>query len=162
MSNITDDHYVDTNVVIEASRTQSMEALAHNYPLVTVDKVIEECGTGSYDSVNIEALRAQVRAHTVASEKRAKLRLALMGRVSLDPGEEELLAEAMTNPGAWKICSPDGALVRACHLLKCLDHVVSLESMLKAIGHVPKLALKFQYSEKWLIGKRTDFALEDL
>lgn len=156
----SDEHFVDTNVVIECHRSGCWEALARNYRLATVDKVIEECATGMHETMDIEKVRELVQTYDVSDCDLIQLRLDLRGRVFLDPGEEHLLAHAARQSGLWRICSPDGALVRATWLLGHLDRNVSLEFLLKSIGHAPKRPLRNQYTEKWLSQKRTDLELE--
>lgn len=161
----TDEHYIDTNVVIECYRVGCWKALGSNYQLATVDKVIEECATGAgrregYVQVDIDELKKGIRSHAVSNTELANLRLRLAGKVNLDPGEEHLLAKAVTNQASWSICSPDNALVRACWVLDCLNRVVSLESLLKHIGCSPRIPMQRQYTESWLSHKRTDLLLE--
>ncbi len=164
MSNRTDEHFLDTNVLIECHRVGCWKALAANYRLATVDKVLEECGTGGgrrqgYVNIDTNHVKAHVTCHPVSRKALADLRLRIAGQVSLDPGEEQLLAKAMTQPGLWRICSPDKALLRACWTLNYLDRVVSLGELLQAIGHQSKILLQYQYTRKWLEEKRTDFLL---
>lgn len=161
----TEEHYIDTNVVIECHRVGCWNALAGGHRLATVDKVIKECGAGGgrregYVKVDVADVKNRVRSHAVSNQELAGLRLQLAGRVSLDPGEEHLLAKAVTDRGSWKICSPDNALIRACWVLGYLQRVISLDSLLQRVGFTPKIALQHQYTEKWLSRKRTDFLLE--
>jgi len=165
MAASSNDHYIDTNVVIECFRVGGWKALASRHRLVTVDKVIKECAAGAgrrkgYVVVDAAGVKSQTQVHNVSPSELASLRLQLAGRVNLDPGEENLLAKAATDRGSWFICSPDGALVRACSLLNCVDRVVSLESLLAAAGFTPKTALQHQYTERWLSRKRTQLLLE--
>jgi hypothetical protein len=159
------DHYIDTNVVIECFRVGGWKALASRHRLVTVDKVIKECAAAAgrrkdYVVVDAAAVKSQTQVHNVSPSELASLRLQLAGRVNLDPGEENLLAKAAADRGAWLICSPDGALVRACSLLNYLDRVVTLESLLAAAGFRPKTSLQRHYTERWLSDKRTQLLLE--
>lgn len=156
----SDEHFVDTNVVIECHRTGCWEALARNYRLATVDKVIEEFATGMHETMDIEEVRKLVQTHHVSDGELIHLRLDLRGRVFLDPGEEHLLAHVAFQSGPWRICSPDGALIRATWLLGHLDRNVSLEFLLNSVGHTPAYPLRRQYTEKWLSGKRTEIQME--
>jgi predicted nucleic acid-binding protein len=161
----TEEHLIDTNVTIECHRTGSWKALAADFTLATVDKVIEECATGGgrrdgYVSVDVETVRQQILVYTVTEKQLADLRLRLAGRVNLDPGEEHLLAQATTEQQPWRICSPDTALIRACRILNCLDRVVSLESLLTQIAFRTKIPLQRQYTANWLSEKKTDLLLE--
>lgn len=161
----TEENYVDTNVVIECHRIGCWNALAGGSRLVTVHKVVEECGAGTgrregYVKVDISNVKNRVQCRTVSNQDLASLRLQLAGQVSLDPGEEHLLAKAFSDKGEWKICSPDKALIRACLILGYLQRVISLESLLQKVGCTPKLTLQIQYTEKWLSQRRTDLLLE--
>jgi hypothetical protein len=166
MSVSSDIHYVDTNVVIECHRVGCWGAITSNLKLATVDQVIQECGTGggnpNYVVVNVVSVREDVDSRSVTKKELVELRLQLCGRVSLDPGEEHLLARAIQDPTSWHICSPDNALVRGCWILNRLDRVISLEELLEVIGHIAKIPLKRQYTKSWLVGKRTDLLLEEL
>ena len=156
----SDEHFVDTNVVIECHRTGCWEALARNYRLATVDKVIEECATGMHETMDIGKVREVVQTYRVSDGELIQLRMDLRGRVILDPGEEHLLAHAARRSGPWCICSPDSALVRGTWLLGLLDRNVSLEFLLNSIGHTTARPLRNQYTERWLSRKRTDLQLE--
>ncbi|MFZ4682513.1 MAG: hypothetical protein ACOYMS_08430 [Terrimicrobiaceae bacterium] len=163
----TEENYVDTNVVIECHRIGCWNALAGGSRLTTVHKVIEECGAGAgrrkgYVTVDIENVKNRVQCCAVLNQDLAGLRLQLAGRVSLDPGEEHLLAKAVTERGSWKICSPDKALIRASWILGYLERVISLESLLQKIGFSPRVTLQNQYTERWLSQIRTDLLLEGI
>lgn len=161
----TEENYVDTNVVIECHRIGCWNALAGGSRLTTVQKVIDECGAGAgrrkgYVDVDIANVKNRVKCCAVSNQDLAGLRLHLAGRVSLDPGEEHLLAKAVTDQSEWKICSPDNALIRASWILGYLQRVISLESLLQKIGFTPKVTLQNQYTERWLSQRRTALLLE--
>ena len=159
------DEYFDTNVAIECHRIGAWNAIASAIGLTTVEKVIEECGTGArrregYVEIDVAAMRKAVEVLKVSGNELATLRLTLAGRVNLDAGEEHLLAKAITSNKPWRICSPDGALIRACGLLDYLDNVISLEELLSKIGFRAKIPLQRQYTKGWLSVRKTDLLLE--
>ena len=94
----------------------------------------------------------------VTPEQVAELRFKLAGKVSLDPGEEALIAYACGHPDAWVICSPDKAAVRACFILGFLDRVVALEDLTESSGIA--VDLRRNYTRNWLANFRTDLLLE--
>jgi hypothetical protein len=159
------DEYFDTNVAIESHRVGAWKAIASAIGLITVEKVIEECGAGAgrregYVEIDVAAMRTAVEVLKVTGQELTTLRLKLAGRVNLDAGEENLLAKSISGKGSWKICSPDNALIRACALLGHLENVISLEELLERIGFRCKIPLQRQYTKTWLSMKKTDLLLE--
>jgi hypothetical protein len=156
-----------TNVAIECHRLGCWKAASSGLAVVTVEKVIEECGTGGgrregYVEIDPSLMTQNIQILTVSRQELTDLRLQLAGRVSLDAGEEHLLAKVIKSKSRWRICSPDNALIRACWLLRHLDNVVSLEALLEQIGFRARTPLGLQYTAKWLSQKRTELLLEEL
>lgn len=162
----SDECFVDSNVIIEATRTASLPALVANRArLVTVDEVLKECATGrrmtgGYVQVDTAVLRRQCRVEPVTPVDSAELLLRLRGATDMDPGEKHLLAAALKTNPPWCICSPDKALIRACQACQCLDRVISLEELVEAIGHAPHPPLREAYTRAWLSRFRTELLLE--
>jgi hypothetical protein len=154
---------VDTNVILEAHRTACWKHLAGFFRLKTADACVVECATGNQKRgvavpVDIPNLRATAHVERVGEEQVAELRFRLAGRVSLDSGEEALIAYACRHPDAWVICSPDKAAVRACFILGFLDRVVALEDLTESSGIA--VDLRRNYTRNWLANFRTDLLLE--
>lgn len=167
MNPANDEIHLDTNVIIECFRTGSWKALAANYNIHTVEEVVRECATrpvdsSSYVEVDINRVRQNAIIHTVSQKVRANLKLELQSRVSLDAGEEHLLANVVTRKQTWHVVSPDKALMRATHYLGQLEQLVSLESLLQIIGHKPGQPLRQPFQEAFLQKFRTSLLLEIL
>ena len=146
---------VDTNVIIEAHRTTTWNALADYFDLHTVEKVIEETQTGAnnrreQDNIKETDLRVSLgHVHTVTEPERAAV-LSSSGGVILDPGELDLLAYANTlgSGQIWLLNSPDRAAVRYCHAKNWQDRVVSLEEMAGLLRI--KRDWRLNYTSAWL------------
>ena len=62
MSTTATDDFFDTNVAIECHRIGAWDAFRARFKLITVEKVIEECGTGGgrregYVKIDIQAMQ---------------------------------------------------------------------------------------------------------
>ena len=90
---------MDTNVIIEAHRTQAWRALAGGYGVETVEDCVTETQTGfqrrrseqAIDSGQLRELLAKV--HAVSDLDRAELAVRVEG-IALDLGESWLWADA--------------------------------------------------------------------
>ena len=155
--------FVDTNVIFEAHRSNCWSGLIGYYQIHTVEKCIEECGTGNDGkhavTLDLSALRTRATICQVPQDRLVHLAIQLHG-IALDDGEAELLAYVCKQPGAWLLCSPDKAAIRAAASLGMLDRVVALEEMTATAGLHPDLRKQFQ--TVWLTSFRTALALESL
>lgn len=154
MSGFSEVVLADTNVILEAFRTQSWSVLTARYAVETVVKCIEETQTGyqrrrpeqQIDQSLLE--KSFRRVHQVSVAERAALAVQIEG-IQLDAGEEELWAHAITRNDEWLLCGPDIASMRCGVRLKVHDRLVSLEKLLEPCGHKPKRPLRENYTEKW-------------
>ncbi len=157
---------VDCNVFIEASRVGAISTLLGHYKIVTTNTCVEEAASGNvyrrdYIGVDTEGLKSKVVVVTVSDIEKTRLSLALQGRVDLDPGEEDLLAHALTlTDSSFSVCSPDIACVRAGFLLDFIDRYVSLEELLDRAGN--SRSLRSNYTKKWMERIRTKLTLDSL
>lgn len=156
---------VDTNIIIEAHRCGIWTSLCNGFHIVTVEKCVEETQTGyqnrkpeqTIGSGQLKETLHQIA--TVSDTERANLQVQYVNAVSLDIGERELLAHALTREDKFLVASPDTAALRAAMALKLGDSMISLEEMIEVLGIKPHLPLRSNYSRKWLSGKRTDILL---
>jgi hypothetical protein len=125
---------VDTNVIIEAVRT--------------------ECWPAITGGLHVETVAADLA--------RATFRLAYADAHGLDRGEHDLLAHMYVSDSRdLVLCSPDKAAVRAAVLLGLGDHLRSLDDLLQAVGTRPRKPLRRQFTSAWLRSFRTKVLLED-
>jgi hypothetical protein len=147
---------VDTNVILEAFRTSSWKALTGGYSVETVEACVIETQTGYQrrrQEVQIEEadLRAKLAAvHKVTDAQRAEALIRGLG-ISLDPGELDIWAHAITRKDAWILCGPDTASMRFGIRIGCRNRLVSLEGLLRGVGFLAKGSLRANYTEKWLV-----------
>lgn len=147
---------VDTNVIIEAHRVNCWPAMASQFKLITVEKVIEETQTGHQNrspeqNVHEAELRAgfhQIR--TVSRRQLAKIDLDYLGH-GLDDGEHHLMALASSlEDVAWLLNSPDKGTIRFCSRAGWLDRLISLEAMADTLGLPHGRRLRGNHTEGWL------------
>lgn len=145
---------IDTNVILEASRTGSFRTLSGAYQIETVEKCLEETQTGvQYRRRNIpvdidELQNSLQKIHTPTNIERAKLSVDL-GGLLLDEGEYMLWAHAYSRNDDWILCGPDKASLRCGVRLGLSDRLISLEKLLKAISFRTKIVLKKAYMTNW-------------
>ena len=156
---------VDTNVIIEAHRVRSWDAVTGWFSVETVDECAVEAGSGDsrkcgYVFVDVKQLRKKIMVHKV--ERKIVLAAELTNErfSELDPGEKELLAFAIQYEKAWLLCSPDRACMGLMHELSFLNRLVSLETMQRKAGLNKQLRENF--TEKWLKKRRTEFIIGQL
>lgn len=154
---------VDTNIIIEAVRTNCWHALLSYFTVETVQTCIEEARTGDplrreYVAVSDKELEGVHQTHAVTQSMRAGLALALPDAAALDPGERDLFAHALTRDDAWIAGCADRAALKAAFSLGWKDRFVSLEALCRAAGIKPHLKAHFQ--ELWLSKVRTAFLLD--
>jgi hypothetical protein len=147
---------VDTNTIIEAHRSRCWFALVARYPLETVETCFEETQTGFQNRrpeqvIDHALLRSSLKAvHPV--DLRELARVELLGAQSLDPGERALWAHAIGRRDTWVLCGPDTASMRFGYENNHRARLVSLERLLKDIGHRPGIPLLENYRQDWLDG----------
>lgn len=157
---------VDTNVIIESYRTGSWAALAGGYRVETVEDCVTETQTGFQlrrpeQLIVVSKLRASLAAeHCVGNRERAELAIQSQG-IALDRGEESLWAHALGRDDDWTLCGPDRASLRCGVRLGFRERIVSLEELLKRVGHRTKRPLKSHYTEAWLKTVLSDLVLAE-
>ena len=145
---------VDTNVILEAYRTDSWRALTGGYRVETVEACVTETQTGFQlrrreEQIDQTGLRERLGAvHAVDRLARAGLAVRI-GSLALDDGEACLWAHALVRNDDWILCGPDRASLRCGVRLGFRERLVSLESLLRDVGHRPGLALGTAYSKAW-------------
>jgi len=145
---------VDTNVILEAFRTSSWKALTGGYSVETAEACVIETQTGYQrrrQEVQLEEaeLRARLAAvHRVTDAQRAEALIRGLG-ISLDPGELELWAHAISRKDAWILCGPDKASLRFGVRMGFRDRLVSLERLLEDVGFPVKGKLRGNYTIQW-------------
>ncbi|MBD8633716.1 hypothetical protein IFT74_20340 [Oxalobacteraceae sp. CFBP 8755] len=158
---------VDTNVLIEAHRTNCIGYLASYFDIHTVEKVVEETQNGfqnrSPGQTIDEALLKKMLKHVepITELQRVEFTLSAPG-VELDPGELDLLIYAETLPNAsnvWFLNSPDRAAIRYAHGRNWLDRLVSLEEMIDHVRQKTAASLKGNFTKDWLSEAKVDLIL---
>lgn len=159
---------VDTNVIIEAVRTGTWNALAGSLQVETVEECCAEARRGdatrsSYVTVQEEDLGRLHAIHAISKHERATYLLADPEAVGLDPGERDLFAHAYRRATAgdalWVLCSSDKAAIRAAVRIALADQLKSLEAACTAVGAQPKKVLKSHHQEIFLSKYRTEYLL---
>ena len=157
---------VDTNVIIEAHRTECWNALVGHYELDTVRRCVEECATGNQRlrnpvPIDIDRLEKAVNPKSVEQKAIVSLLVECPESADLDPGEKELLAYAFSiREQIFLLCSPDRACMAAIYELGWIERYVSLEELAQYAGVRPNLA--FHFTKKWIEGIRTHLAFGEL
>jgi hypothetical protein len=148
----------DANAIVEAVRIGEWDALTGGLAVETVAEVAEECRRGDRTSMGYiavsEADLARLRAiHPVPEEGRAEIEL-LPGSDAIHAGEMDLFWYAFNHPGAYSwVCSPDRGAIQFAVAHDLGDHLISLESALRAVGR--KAAPAAHFTERWLSVERT-------
>ena len=157
--------FVDTNVIIEATRTGCWKALLDRFNVHTVREISLETqrkpsGGAAYVAVDKELFEQKVTVHEVTNKQRAEARLRLPLLAHLDAGESDLLSYlASQNPHALLLTTADAAAVKAACALKLHARLRSLEELAKDCGHTPKLNKWF--TSTWLLRQKTQFVFDD-
>lgn len=145
---------VDTNVIIEAYRTESWRALTGGLRVETVEDCVDETQTGFQrrrpeQRIDEAELRRRLAAvHAVGDLERAVLAIRA-GNIALDKGEASLWAHALQRDDDWFLCGPDKASLRCGVRLGLREKLVSMEALLGEVGHRPGTALREAYSRRW-------------
>jgi hypothetical protein len=154
---------VDTNIIIEAFRAKCWKALTAHFAVETVERCYEEALTGDplrpgYVSVDATVLRNGLRArHKVSELERIQLSLRLPAAATLDAGERDLLAHALSRSDAWLVSCADRAPVLRALELDWEDRIVALEKLARAAG--AHSGFKRHFTEQWLSEVRTEYKL---
>ncbi len=157
---------LDTNAIIEVHRIGAWRALVGGLRVETVEDCMTETQTGfqkrRLDQMIVASdLRASLAdVHVVSSREHAELAVRIE-EIALDQGEEALWSHALSRQGDWLLCGPDRASLRCGVRLGFRERIVSLETLLKRVGHRPKIILKNHYREKWLEKTLAEFVLAD-
>ena len=157
---------VDTNTIIEAHRVRAWAALAGGWRVETVEDCVTETQTGFQrrrpeQSIASDKLRASLAAvYAVTDRERAELAVRVQD-IALDVGEESLWAHALGRSDRWVLCGPDKASLRCGVRLGFRERLVSLQELLHAVGHRPRVALKRHYTKQWLDGTLGEFVLAE-
>lgn len=159
---------VDTNVVIEAVRTETWNALTGAVCVETVEECRDEARRGdstrpAYVSVSDVDLTRLHAVHAVSKQERAEYLLADPEAVGMDPGEQDLFAHAYQRAKkgdhTWVLCSSDKASIRAAVRISIADQLRSLEAVCDAVGARARPSLKPHFLELFLSRYRTEYLL---
>lgn len=158
----------DTNAIIEAVRTGTWNAVTGGLLIETVEECVREARRGqstkpSYVLVSPRDLSRINRVHRVSDSDRARHLLKDPHAMTMDLGERDLFAHAMSRDksgdSTWVVCSPDKASIRAAVRLGWVDRLVSLEKLSTEVGGRPKPPFKQQFGEYFLSRYRTEYLL---
>ena len=157
---------VDTNVILECWRVSAWRALASGYRVETVEDCVIETQTGfqrrrreqQIDQASLQESLAAV--HRPGMKEFAMLAVQAPD-IALDPGERALWAHALTRNDEWILCGPDKASLRFGVRLGFRERLVALESLLDAVGHRPKEALRSNYTAAWLAQALNEIVLSE-
>lgn len=162
--------FLDANVIIEAFRIGVWPELAAGWQLETVEKCVEEALTGDSSRADRVAVDgAQLvsglhHVHAVGRPMRNKLIAEYPDCATLDAGERDLFAYLNTRrplPALLLISTADKAAIVRAHQLGWLDHLVSLEELLRQTTATPAKVsgLGQQHTLKFLSRVKTDALL---
>lgn len=146
---------VDTNVIIEAWRSDTWRALANGYAVETVEDCVVETQTGFQrrkptQQIDNRQLRATLKAiHDVTDAHKAAAYIRDQQFSFLDAGEQALWAHTLTRKDGWILCGPDRASLRFGLRLGLRDRLVALELLLRDAG-LKSAKLRPAYTSKWL------------
>lgn len=159
--------FADTNVILEAFRTDCWSAISSHFTIETVEKCVEEALTGNpADSRHITVAPAKLKAglasqHAVTRKDIVSLVLTHPACNTLDDGEKHLFAWLFANEllpsQAIVVTTSDKAALVAAHGLGWLDCTTSLEDLARkaGVGRANLDALTLQYREDWLASIKT-------
>jgi len=154
--------FVDTNIIIEAFRTNCWTAMCQVYDIETVEKCIEEALTGNLNDpahVTVDRdifLSGLAARHQATKRDLAQITLNHPHCQGLDDGELHLLAWLYSQeqmPSARILVSTaDKAAIVATEKLGWIDAVISLEQILQKSGVTRNQlkSLKRHYQSNWL------------
>jgi hypothetical protein len=158
---------VDTNVILECWRVDAWRALSSGYRVETVEDCVIETQTGFQrrrleQLVDKVALEASLAAppHRPGTKELAVLAVKAPDIV-LDPGERALWAHALTRNDDWILCGPDKASLRFGVRVGFSGRLAALQTLLDAIGHRPKEALRRNYTAHWHAQARHEIVMSE-
>lgn len=147
---------VDTNVIIQCWRVGAWKALAGGYDIETVETCLIETQTGFQNrrpeqQIDPEVLKTTIKQRHPVNQEQLAIALTRDPEIgSIDAGEKDLWAHAMSRNDAWVLCGPDKASLRIGIRLGLRDRLVSLERLLDDVGYRPRVDLRPAYTQKWL------------
>jgi hypothetical protein len=157
--------YVDTNAIIEATRTGCLKAILNHYDVRTVEEVRRESlhvpkDKKSYVKVDESLFRSQVNVSAVEEADILRAAVKAPGLMALDRGEQHLLAHVadLKKPNVWVLTTADRAAVRTACALSLDAKLISLEELAAGSGQKPKLSEWF--TKNWLGKVRTEYLLD--
>lgn len=161
---------VDTCIIIEAFRINCWKALCQYYEVETVQCCIDECAAGDplqpgrVPIPQQELLAGLSKVHSVDDIMLISLAIEQPDLPAIDAGELHMMAWLHANPAEAvisAISTADRAAVRATHVLKLVDRVVSLQLLADTAGvGVRQLQnLQHHFSEDWLRTVRTQLKM---
>lgn len=146
---------VDTMVIIEAHQKGVWRTLTNGYQVETVEDCVTETQTGfqlrrEEQDIDPRLLRASLAAvHPVSESELVELQIRIEG-ISLDQGERSLWAHALGRSGDWFLCGPDRASLRCGVRLGFRERIISLEELLRIVGHKRGKPLSDNHTKAWL------------
>lgn len=155
---------IDTNVIIYSDRIKIWKAIAHNFKLHTVEKVINEAIRKPMERMPISINEAELRAsftviYNVSDKEKTQWIIdnPEIMELAVDEGEADLLAYMYICGKAkvWFLCGPDVGSMKGLHKMGMLDKLVSLEYLHKMCGITKKINQE-QYTQKWHSGTTFD------
>ena len=162
--------FIDTNIILEAFRTDCWRSVCARFSVETVEKCVEEALTGDPLDPRLIAvdrrtlLDGLAARHAVEKRDVAELLLQYPQCDGLDDGERHLLAWLNRNrvsEALLLLSTADKAALVAAAQLGFLDSVVSLEQLASDSGVAGARirALRDQYRKDRLAGIRTKIRL---
>lgn len=159
--------YVDTNAIIEATRTGCLKAILNQYDVRTVEEVRRESlrvpkNKKPYVKVDESLFRSQVSVAAVNEADVLRAAVKAHGLMALDMGERDLLAHVagLKDTNLWILTTADRAAVRTACALGIESKLISLEELATGSGQKPKLSEWF--TKTWLGKVRTEYLLDGI
>lgn len=159
--------FLDANVIIEAFRISAWTELSKAYCLETIQECESEALTGDtsrfgFVAVDASSLKNGLRhSHPVEKKDRNALIKRNANCLTMDPGEKDLFAYLLTLqqplPTLIVVSTADKGVVVRAHEMGWLDHLVSLEELLKSCGTSSRKValLQLQHQASFLSNVRT-------
>ncbi len=159
---------VDTNVIIEAVRTATWNAITGAMLVQTVEECRDEAlrgdrGASGYIPVEQADLGRLNAVHAVSAEVRARYLLADSRAAGLDRGEQDLFAYAHDRVSAgnsvWVLCSGDIAAIATAVRMGIADNLCALEAVCRVTSTRPSSVFRQPHLSEFLVRYRTQFRL---
>ena len=163
--------FADTNVILEAFRSQCWTAITTYFAIETVEKCVEETLTGDpTDPRHVAVAPADLQVGLAARDPVTSRELAALvtshpGCMTLDDGEKHLFAwlhaSKLLPSKVIVVTTADKAALVASHGLGWLDSTTSLEALARkaGVGRANLDTLALQYREDWLSSIKTKIML---